>query len=95
MYYSEGFNSNYMGLVGYETCDKLIWTSGEVFINKNTISKQLIPKSIINKISPSSTLFLVFPHISTLVISCQNIWFHADYKHTNNNKGGGYIEIFK
>ena len=29
MYYSQYFNYNYMEFVGYETCGKLIWTSGE------------------------------------------------------------------
>ena len=28
MYYFKCFNSNYMEFVSYETCDKLIWTSG-------------------------------------------------------------------
>ena len=28
MYSYKGFNSNYMEFVGYETCAKLIWTSG-------------------------------------------------------------------
>ena len=46
MYSSKGFNSNYMDFVGYETCDRLIWTSGEGCINTNTISKQGIPKAI-------------------------------------------------
>ena len=49
------FNSNYMDFGGYETCDKLIWTSDEGCRNKNTISKQGIPKSNMNKKSPSST----------------------------------------
>ena len=30
MYYSKYFNSNYLEFFGYETCDKLICTSGEV-----------------------------------------------------------------
>ena len=29
MYSSKNFNSNYMKFFGYETCDKLLWTSGE------------------------------------------------------------------
>ena len=29
MYSSKGFSSNYMELVCYETCDKLIWTYGK------------------------------------------------------------------
>ena len=36
MYYSKSFNSNYMKFVGYDTCDRLKWTSGEgsIIINK-------------------------------------------------------------
>ena len=56
MNYSKCFNSNYMELVGYETCDKLIWTSGEGCRNKYTIIKHGITKTNIKKISPSSTL---------------------------------------
>ena len=29
IYYFKGFSSSYMDFVGYETCDKLIWTSGK------------------------------------------------------------------
>ena len=47
------FNYNYMEFVGYDTCDKLIWTSGEGIIITNRIRKQGIPKTHINKISPS------------------------------------------
>ena len=45
-----------MYFVGYEKCDKLIWTSDEVCRNKNAISKQVIPQSNMNKTSPSFTL---------------------------------------
>ena len=56
IYYSKYFNSNYIDFIGYEKCDKLICTSGECCRNTNTISKQEIPKSNINKIYTSSTL---------------------------------------
>ena len=56
MYYSKCFNHNYTEFVGYETCEKLIWTSGEGCRNKNITSKQVITKSSINKTSTSSTL---------------------------------------
>ena len=49
MYYYKGFNYNYTYFIGYETCDKLIWTSGEGCRNTNTISKQGIPKINPNK----------------------------------------------
>ena len=55
MYYSKGFNYNYIEFVGYETCDKLILTSGEVCINTNAITKQGIPKRNMNMTSPSET----------------------------------------
>ena len=44
-----------MGFVGYETCDKLIWTSGEGRRITNKISKQVITKTNINKIARSLT----------------------------------------
>ena len=56
MYSSKHFNFKYMGVVDYDTCEKLIWTSSEGFRNTNPIRKQGIPKSYMNKTSPSSTL---------------------------------------
>ena len=53
MYSSKGFNFKYMGFVGYETGDKLIWTSGEGCRHINTISKQVIPKINTNITSTS------------------------------------------
>ena len=55
--YSSNFsNFNYMEFVGYDTCDKLVWTSVEGCRITNTISKQVITEININKTSPSSTL---------------------------------------
>ena len=52
-----------MEFVGYETCEKIMWKSGEGLINTNAISKQGIPKINIKKTSPSSTLgFGCSPH---------------------------------
>ena len=66
MYSSKIFDSNNMEFFGYETCDKLVWTSSENCRNKNTIIKQGIPKSNMNKTSPSSTLvFGCSPHKDT------------------------------
>ena len=45
-----------MEFFGYDTCDKLIWTSGEGNIITNKISKKGITKTHNNKISLSSTL---------------------------------------
>ena len=56
IYSSKCFNYIYMKFVGYDTCDKIIWTSGEGSININKTIKQGIPKSHINTIYPSSTL---------------------------------------
>ena len=58
MYYSKCYNSYYMEFVGYETCEKLIWTSIEGCMNTNTIRKQGIPRNNMNKKSPGSTLVL-------------------------------------
>ena len=67
-----------MEFVGYEIRDKLIWTPGDCFRNTNTITKILIPKSNINKTSPSSTLgFGCYPHkdtcgiFSEYLVSCR------------------------
>ena len=66
MYSSKSFNYNYMEFVDYDTWDKLIWTSGEGCRNKNKISRQGIPKTHINKVSPSSTLvFGCYPNKET------------------------------
>ena len=48
MYYSKGCNSNYMEVFGYESHDKLIWTSVKGCRNTNTISKQGISKRNMN-----------------------------------------------
>ena len=45
-----------MNFFGRDTYLKLIWTSGEDIINRNTISKQGISKIYFNKIYTSSTL---------------------------------------
>ena len=38
-----------MKFVAYETCDKLIWISGESYRDLNTIRKQVIPKNNMNR----------------------------------------------
>ena len=94
MYSSKCFNSNYMEFVVRGTCDKLIFTSDEGFINTHTISKQVIPKINMNMKSPSATLDIGVPHIRTLVINFQRIWFHTDCKYINQ-KTRGCIEVYK
>ena len=56
MYSSKKNNYNYMEFVGYDTCDKLIWESGEGIIITNETRKQGVPKTHISKISISSAL---------------------------------------
>ena len=53
MHSSKCFNYNYTEFIGYETCDKLIWTSGKGCRKTNLISKQEIPKITINETYPS------------------------------------------
>ena len=55
MYPSKQINCNHMEFVGYDTCEKSIWTSGEGIIITDKIRKQGIPKTHTNKIYPSST----------------------------------------
>ena len=77
-----------MDFVGYETCDKLIWSSGEGRKNTNKIRRKGIHNIYINKISPSSTLgFGYSPHKDTCGIF-QNIWFNADLNHLHKKNRG-------
>ena len=64
------FNSKYMEFFVYETCDKLIWTSGEGSRITNEIIKQLNPKTNINKVSTARTLGFGCSPIWTLMIYC-------------------------
>ena len=76
-----------MEFVGYDTHEKLIWTSGEGNIIKNKIIKQGITKTQTNKISPSSKLgFGCSPHKGTCDIFSK-IWFHPYFKHIIEKKG--------
>ena len=63
-----------MQLVGYDTCDKLIWTSGEGITIINETTKQGIPKTHSNKVSLSSTLgFGCYPHKDTSDILSEDL----------------------
>ena len=44
IYFSKGFNYNYMEFFGFDISEKLIATSGKGCRNKNTISTQSIKK---------------------------------------------------
>ena len=74
MYSSKCYNYNHMDSFDNETCEKLIWTSGEGCINKNTIRKQVIPKNNTNKVYPSSALgFGCYPHKETCDIFSEDL----------------------
>ena len=63
-----------MEFVGYEICETLIWTSGEVIRITNKTSKKGSPKTDINNISPSSTLgFGCSPHKDTCDMLSENL----------------------
>ena len=63
-----------MDFFGYEICDKWIWTSDKIRINKNTITKHDIPKSNTNMTSPSEKLgFGCYPYKSTCDILSENL----------------------
>ena len=75
IYSSKYFNSKYMEFVDYDTCDKLIWTSGEVSIITNKMSKQGIAKTNIKKVSTTSTLsFGCYPHKETCDILSEDLF---------------------
>ena len=77
MYSYKSFNSNYMEFFGYETCDKLIWTSGKGCRNTNIIVKQGIPKINMNMTYPSETLgFSCYPHKDTYDIFSEILFSH-------------------
>ena len=89
MYSSKGLNYNYMDFFGYEICDKLIWTSGEGFINTNKISKQDIPTNNMNNKSPSSTLvFGCSPHNDTCDILSEDLVSNEFQAYSSKNEGG-------
>ena len=74
MYSSKYLISNYTEFVGYDTCDKLICTSGEGSRNTNKISKQGVTQINNNKIFPSWTLgFCRSPHKDTCNILSKDL----------------------
>ena len=88
MYYSKCFNYNCRYFVGYETCDKLILTSSEGFININITSKQSIPKSNTNMTSPSATLgFGCSSHKDTCDILSENLVTQKSPAYSSINEG--------
>ena len=83
MYYSKGFKYNHLEFVGYKKCDKLIWTSGKVCRNTNTLIKQGLPKINMNMTSPLEMLgFGCYPHKDTCDILSE-MWFHRYFKHVH------------
>ena len=53
MYYLKCLYSTYMEFVGYDTCDKFIWKSGEGNRIKDKTSKHGSPKTQNKKVSTS------------------------------------------
>ena len=73
MYYSEYFNYNYMEFVGYEKCDKLIWTSGKGCRKKIQPENKVLQK-IYEQTSRSLTLrFCCYPHKDTCDILSEDL----------------------
>ena len=70
-----------MEFFGYDTCDKLIWTSSEVSIITNKTNKQVIPKTHTNKAYLSPTFgFGCSPHKYTCDI-LPGAWFHPNSRY--------------
>ena len=77
-----------MEFVGYETCEKLIWKSGEGYRNTHTISKQGIPRSNMNMTSPSSKLgFSCSLHKETFDILKEDLVSHRFQEYSSKNDG--------
>ena len=77
-----------MFIFGYETCEKLIWTSGTGCRNKNALSKQGIPKINMNMTSPSSTLvFVCLPHKETCDILSEDLVSHILQEYSSKMRG--------
>ena len=82
------FNSNYMEFVGYETCDTLIWSSGEGYRNANIIIKQVIPKRNTSMDYTSATLdFGSSLHKYTYGIFSENLVSHRLQAHSSIKEG--------
>ena len=84
-----------MGIVGYETCEKLIWTPGKGCRNKNEISKLGIPKINMNMTYPLSTLgFGCYPQKETCNILSENLVSRILQSYSSINEGG-CSEVYK
>ena len=76
MYSSKCFNLNYIEIFGYETRDKLIWTSGKSLRNTDTTRAQGITRSNMNKTYPFSSLgFVCSPNKDTNDILSKYFFF--------------------
>ena len=83
-----------MDFFGYDTCDKLIWTSGEGFKITDKISNKELLKHILIRYLLHQHSVLDVPPMRTLVIYCQNIWFRQYFKHILQISWGN-IELYK
>ena len=89
MYSSKGFDYKYKKFVGYEICNKLIFTSGKSGRNTNTISKKGTPKSNMNMTPTSEILgFGFYPHKETCDILSENLVSHRLQAYLSINEGG-------
>ena len=80
-----------MDFFGYETCENLLWKSGEGYRNTNATSKKVIPKINMNMTYNSATLgFGCFPHKET----CRKFDF-TEIASIFINKQGGCIDVYK
>ena len=90
---SKRFNYNYMELVVYETCEKLIWILVKGLRNTNTIRKKAITKVNNNKTSLSSTLgFGSYPQKDTCDI-LSGALFCSYYNHIHHKTRELYLGI--
>ena len=70
-----------MEFVGYDTSDKLIWTSGNGFSNTNTIRKQGISKINMNMTSTSVISGFICSPLKDTCNILFKILFHRYCKH--------------
>ena len=81
MYYSKSFYSNYTEFVGYETCDKLLWTDG--LMDRHIISDWTPLGSSVPQCAESSLQFwnptLVIAIVIVIISSI--ITIEDKYKH--------------
>ena len=79
-----------MGFVGYDTCKKINGHQlkvAQIQIQQENIESQ---KVISMRHILRQQFVLIVPHISTLLISCQKMYFHAVCKNIHKKIRGRY-----